>query len=231
MNLLKLISLKTIAMIVLATSSFTVAPIVTATEKRQLTNEEQEYIYGLIREIESVFDFFKVRLDIFFDRTDKSSYRDFVNSLCKEIDQFYNDSMKPLEYRIENYADKDEPFYKGLVVVHELLVEFLDKLHAMRLVLYKYVSVTDTAQAMEIAVELKPHLEALISKDVWDKLETKLGHVESLMNQIEDRDIMTKLASLKVLLKKTRSSSSAVKVTPTAFVACLTRKIRNNKAH
>ncbi len=196
--------------------------------KKPLTQEQRVYTNKLFKESEDLFAFFQQEIELFVDIRDKTPYRKFVGDLCSRLDFFIKETVTPLRKRLEESSEKDSPFYQGLVVVDELLTEFLGKLHNIRQVLFKYVSAKKPEQALELAKELEPQVNAFIAPEVWNKLEAKLRQVEMLMKQIEERDIMVKLAQLKKVLEISRKGSSSLKIAPSTVVACIGKKMRNN---
>jgi len=227
MNLFKVITVKSILIMIMATCFISSGNCFA--NKKTLTNEEREYIHKLIKEVEGIFGFFQQKIELFVDIRDRTPYRIFVGDLCSQLDLFVKDTVTPLKKRLEEGAEKDSPFYQGLVVVDELLTEFLDKLHKIRQVLFKYVSARKPEQALELAKELEPHINPLIATEVWNKLEAKLRQVETLMKQIEEHDILIKLAQLKKVLEVSKKGSSSLKIAPSTVVACIGKKMRNNK--
>lgn len=241
MNLFKSIVVNSILATIVATG-FITSQNCYAETKKSLSNEERVYIRKLIKDIENVFDFFQKEIMLFIDIKDKTPYRQFVGDLGDCIDHFTQETFEPLKQNIKEYKDNNIEFkdnnnkskdnvayYQGLTIVDELLVEFLDKLNNMRLVLYKYVSVKDDPdQAFQLATELEPHIKALIAPEIWNKLKKKLQDVESLMKQIDERDIMIKLAQLKKVLEASQKGSASLKISPTALLTCIRKKIRYN---
>lgn len=238
MNFFKAIIVKSILVVVITASCMTFQHCNAAagpstlpenagpSKKYSLTSEQREYIHKLILEIEGIFSFFQHKIELFLDNKDKTPYRNFVGDLCGGVDKFKKETVQPLKQRIKDSVVKDE-FYQGLVIVDELLTEFLDKLGGMQQILLKYVS-SKSEQALKLANELQKPIQELIAKEVWTKLEAKLFQVETLMKQIEERDIMLKLAQLKTVLAASQKGSAALKISPTMVVSFISKRMRYN---
>lgn len=191
--------------------------------------QQRAYIRQLIKDTEEIFLFFGDRIERFVDISDTTPYRTYVAELSDRLDRFEAKMMQSLKTELAN-ADKASAYYQGLSIVQEVLSEFLGKLHDMRQVLVKYVSVKDNpSEAFKLANELKPHLEGLIAAGTWNKLSTALQKVQRIFQQVGEPELHQKVAAVTLLLKKTQKDCSGVAVSPTTVVTCLRKKFRYNK--
>lgn len=195
----------------------------------RFTPQQCAFIKQLVQDAEEIFLFFGERIARFVDIADTTPYRTYVAELSDRLDRFESKMMQSLKTELA-YTDKASVYYQGVSIVQEVLSEFLGKLHDMRQVLVKYVSVKDNpSEAFKLANELKPHIEGLIAAGTWNKLSTALQKVQRILQQVGEPELHQKVAAVALLLKKTQKDCSGVAVSPTTMVTCLRKKFRYNK--
>jgi hypothetical protein len=194
-----------------------------------MSDEEKAYIYDLTNAIEEMFTFFQERIMKFVDKTDATPYRTYVRTLTHKMDVFEQTEMVALASKIEQSRQQGSvTCYKGLVIVQEVLQEFMGKLNNLRAILEDYIDVRNNIRkAIELGKRVRPILIDLIDAKTIAHLEGKLDAICQLLNEAHETTLLERMLSIKKIVNNLQSGPS-LKVSDAEILSCITTKLRHN---
>jgi hypothetical protein len=197
-----------------------------------LSENEKNYINSLAKDIENIFEFFQDHISTFIDPKDKTPYRDYVKALDQQVNNFEQRVMSKLTTKlVEAHANGTTTFYHGLMIVQEILDEFLTKVHKMHAVLIKYIDVrNDAKKAITLGKELEPYIKDLIDPKTICKLEAKIDRLCKLVEPASDTYLSQQLGLIKKAVDGLAMGPTTKSISGAAILNCITTKLRHNTA-
>jgi hypothetical protein len=206
-----------------------------AGQETSFRGDEREYVYALASEIEHMVDFFKASISSLIDPADHMPYKKLVMSMSAKVDEFESRVMRSLTLKLETAEQEDTPlFYKSLVIVSEILYEFMVKINEFRTILIRpeYLNAHDGVKAIKLGKELEKCCKDLLDGKLLARLECKLDQVYALVAEAGEEPLRVRLYEIKMLLKDLKSAFMQKRGgnnSELRIINGITAKIRHNK--
>lgn len=199
-----------------------------ATSKLNLA--EREYVSNLTKKIEIIAKFLSDTFITFTDKNDKKAYCLYVMEINTEINEFENNVLKPLAEEMRRAKTSGSKcYYDGLVLVHDVLTDFLAKINAIRPTLSEYID-KDSSSTASLVQDLKPHLLKLTDSQVLADLQNKVDQLYTLMVTAGEQSISLQIKGIKDILGSSQINPALKKrLDPLLIFTCLSTKLRYNK--
>lgn len=207
-----------------------------SSEKQMLPNSlsiaEREYISSLTRDIEAMFMFIKDHIIKLVDdsKDDGSTYRAYVQEFNAKIDLFKQQVMNKLNNNVTDAQQRGkDSFYKGLIIVQEVLNEFLDRINKLQEIFNQYAEMDIPVNqsfkaAVQLGKNLKPILNDIITTSTITRLKNKIIELRVVVEQAQETELAERLKNIENIIENIQIGSGD-NINEIKVVYCLKKRL------
>jgi hypothetical protein len=194
--------------------------------------DERAYVHNLTTEIEDMFEFFRDNVVKLIDATDHTPYRVLVTTMSVKLDNFESRVVMVLAKKlVEVKANNPSIFQQALVVVHEILSEFMAKVKVLRNIMMqeKYLNTCEGGKSLDLCKELKQCKE-IFDGSMVAQLDEKLEKLYRLVSSKGgDQELADRIKQTKTCVKSLKGGSSKKSGYELKIVNGIAAKLRHNR--
>lgn len=228
--------LKNIAFIVLGAHVLSPNSLIFAQENvnrmaGMMSANERSYINNLTNEIQKMFMFIQEHIMNFIEDRDQSTFREYVEDFTIQMDSFDKNVMVQLNYQIEQAKSFGKsPFYRGLIIVKEVLDEFLLKMKNLRVLLEEHLDKTpDIRVAINLGRRVKEIITDFIAPEAISRLEGKLSQLRKILEEANELEMASNLANIAAAIHNLQAGP-ALNISESKVLLCINKKLKRKNS-